>query len=381
MPAQLTTAEQQRVDQITRTQKRTGADAIRAINLVRARRGIDPIEQKAVYSYIRGETHTRSATERRGVSPTVTKGHIRTFMSARRRLIQEADGQYRVTWADIVEEAGLDLDCGQRTIENAIRASTGVRYRPARPKVAIKETDAVKRRAFVKLHLKKPATYWTKRPTKTKAGVNGYFDCKSWPLALTPDQKSHFNKTRTFGHLRLPSEGTDRGFTTPRMNHSFLGIPSINVAAVVSEDRIVLWKVVEGTWNGERAAETYEHIGKVFKKRFGERKSYTLVEDGDRKGNQSNKGKAAKKKHKIRSLTLSPRTPSLMPLDYSIWHAVLGKMADCEPAGREPRADFIKRLRRCAMSLSRTYIAKVVGRMKANLQAISDAKGYTPKND
>lgn len=43
-------------------------------------------------------------------------------------------------------------------------------------------------------------------------------------------------------------------------------------------------------------------------------RKFHLVEDGDRKGFQSNKGKAAKEEMKIASLTLPPRSPSLMPL-------------------------------------------------------------------
>ena len=93
------------------------------------------------------------------------------------------------------------------------------------------------------------------------------------------------------------------------------------------------------------------------------------------------KRKISKQKHKIKALVLPPRTPSLMPLDYSIWKAVLTKMRKCEPDGRESKADFIARLRRCAKGLSKVYVGRVVGKMKENLKALKAAKGYTPKND
>jgi hypothetical protein len=381
MPAQLTAAEQERIDQLVRKEKKSGAHASNAINMARKKRGIEHIEKKAIYSYIRGETHTRTGSDERGANAIVTKAHIRTLLQTRRRLIQAADGEERVTYKDVIDEANLDLNCCQKTIEVAIRKATELRYRPARAKVQIKEQDAKLRRVFVKKWLKKPKGFWSKQPRPKKGGVHGYYDCKLFPLALTPAQKKRFNQTTVVGHLRLPSEGTDRGFTKPRQKHAFLGMPSVNIAAVVSQDRIIMWKAVEGSWNGARAAETYEHMGKALKKRFGEKRSFTLVEDGDRKGNQSNKGKNAKKKAKIHALTLPPRTPSLMPLDYSIWKEVLKRMKACEPTARETKGDFIDRLRRCAMRLPRGYVGRVLDRMKDNLKALKEAKGYTPKND
>lgn len=113
----------------------------------------------------------------------------------------------------------------------------------------------------------------------------------------------------------------------------------------------------------------------------GSRRKYTLVEDGDRKGNQSNKGVAAKTAAKISPLVLPPRTPSLMPLDYSIWQAVEQRLVDAMPDGTETKEDFLVRLRRCAVTLPKKHVAAAVKRMKANLKALVESKGFTPKND
>ena len=55
---------------------------------------------------------------------------------------------------------------------------------------------------------------------------------------------------------------------------------------------------------------------------WGRRASYHIVEDGDRKGNQSKKGIDAKIAAGIRATTLPPRSPSLMPLDNCIWKEI-----------------------------------------------------------
>lgn len=49
--------------------------------------------------------------------------------------------------------------------------------------------------------------------------------------------------------------------------------------------------------------------------------------------------------------------------------------------GEKSQEDFLKRLRTIATSLPKSYIKSVIARMKRNLKALVEAKGYTPKND
>ena len=90
------------------------------------------------------------------------------------------------------------------------------------------------------------------------------------------------------------------------------------------------------------------------------------AEDGDRKGFKSGKSNAAKEEMKIDTLALPPRSPSLMPLDYSLRTQIDLKMAACEPTGRETKAAFLARLKRCARSLPKATVRKTVMRMKAD---------------
>ena len=80
--------------------------------------------------------------------------------------------------------------------------------------------------------------------------VHGFMDNKNFPLPLTEAQRKRLRTTRVTGHLRKPSEGTSRGFTKPRDNHSLTGIPSVNIAAAVAKNRVIMWTVCEGPWNG-----------------------------------------------------------------------------------------------------------------------------------
>ena len=80
-------------------------------------------------------------------------------------------------------------------------------------------------------------------------------------------------------------------------------------------------------------------------------------------------------------MTLPPRTPALMPLDYSLWRQIEDPMFDTEPAARESKAAFLARLEKCAKSLPKGVVSKQIGRTKGNIQGIIDAGGYHAKND
>ena len=114
-------------------------------------------------------------------------------------------------------------------------------------------------------------------------------------------------------------------------------------------------------------------------RKWGRRSRYTIVEDGDRKGNTSGKGIKAKARAKIYAMTLPPRTPSLMPLDYAIWYRIITKVMEDAPEGKETKDEFLARLRTIATSLPKGYVKSVIGRMRGNVQALVDSKGFTPK--
>jgi hypothetical protein len=371
---QLTVDEQCLIDDVMREEKGSATDAWRRINAKRQQRSTRDVDKSAVHRYARGETHRRDAAEKRGRKKSLSKRDVLKLDKARRRLIIKASNEERVTYNDVVKEAGLtDVAC-RRVCEDALRAE-GVAFKTPRRKIQISDDDAKHRLEMANVWIKRPATYWSK-------SVHAYVDNKSFPIPLTPTQRSRFRQTMVTGHLRKASEGIDRGFTKPREKHSFVGIPSVTISAAVAKDKIIMWHVVPGTWNGAAAASMYEdHLKPALVRAWGRRARYTIVEDGDRKGNTSGKGIAAKARSRIYATTLPPRTPSLMPLDYSIWQAIVKKMIANSPKGVETKDAFLTRLHKITQTLPKGYVKSVIGRMRGNIQALLDAQGFTPKND
>jgi hypothetical protein len=362
------------IDKSARARGNGAADATRAVNQRRAARGVAPIHQSAVYMYVKGISHPAGATETRGRKRVLTPKDADKLDRVRKRLVKAANNQYRVTYADVVAAADMEGRACQRTCEEALR-SKGVRFRQPRKKILLTEEDAKVRVETLKAWLKRPKKYW-------QTGVHAWVDNKSWVMPLTPKQRAKYRQTLITGHLRKPSEGTEKGMTKPRQNHSFLGIPSVCATAAVAKDRVILWHAQDGKWNGQKAADTYSgQLLKALRRTWGPRKSYTIVEDGGRKGNQSQKGIDAKSACGIKALTLPPRTPSVMPLDFSIWKAIEKRLVQTAPKTTETKDAFLQRLKSCAQKLPKNYVKSVIARMRPNMQDIVDADGYAPKND
>jgi len=372
MPSQLTEKETDLIDGMLRDRQNHPMDTFRAVNKARKAAGADEVNKTTAYRYINGETHRRGRFDGRGNTKQWTKSDARKLFNTRKRLIKAGTG--RVTHEQVHRESGLQQKFCQRVAEEALR-SLGVRYRRPRSKIYIDTDDAKVRWRVCKVWAKRPTAYWTN-------AVDAYIDNKQWPLPLTPKQRKHFQQTCVSGHLRTQAEGVEQGFTRPRQKHAWIGMPSVNIAAAVNKNRFLMWRVVKGSWNGAAAADLYKGpLLSALRRTYGKKTSYAIVEDGDRKGFQSGKGIKAKKESGIRSIKLPPRTPSLMPLDFSLWQKIMEKMVAAAPKGTESKKVFLARLERTAHSLPRSVHLKAVSRMKKNCQAIVDAKGWHPKND
>ena len=375
MVAHMTFKEQEMVKKMTGHTKKTGAEAARKVIKMRLARNAEPLEHTAVYRFIRGQTHKKIDDDKRGrPKKSLTKKDIQLLQQARRRLIKSADGEKRITWMMVLEEAALPDPPCLRVVQDTMRQH-GVRFRHPRNKIALTQEDAKMRLGVGRRWGLKPKSFWTKK-------VHGYYDNKAYPLPLSPKQRAKLRQTRITGHLRTPSEGVEQGFTKPRTAHSLIGVPSVTISAMVAKDRVIMWHVVEGRWNGQKAADVYQGpMLKSLQRVWGKKRSFTIVEDGDRKGNQSNKGINAKKAVHIKAMKLPPRTPCWMPLDYAIWDRIMTKVMDGAPEGRESKQEFLVRLKKCATSLPKSWVAAQIGRMKKLIQGVVIAKGYHSKDD
>ena len=338
-----------------------------------------PPGANAVYRYLRGETHVTTSKETRGAKPVLGKGAMKVYNEVRKDLQKTANNEYVVTWASIAEAGQRALrrrGMLKRTEEGwcedylrkKMRDVLGVGKRPAPQRIGRDPADERRRLSKAAKWEDEPASFWTDDVA--------YLDNKSFVEALTPTQRTRMLQVRTGHHLRTAAECKNTTYVVPKGGRMLPGIPSVEISAVVHRDRIVMWRVTKQKWCGAEAANMYADLGKVLKRVFGHnRRKFRLVEDGDPKGYQSKKGKDAKDTARIESWQLPPRSPDLMPLDYSLWARIESRMFATAPSGRETHEAFLSRLRATAFGLSRAEVAGAVRQMKGRISAVVKSKG------
>ena len=134
-------------------------------------------------------------------------------------------------------------------------------------------------------------------------------------------------------------------------------------------------------FGASEAEAMYADLGKALRKVWGPKRKFRVVEDGDRKGFQSGKGKDEKKAQKIESWGLPVRTPEWMPLDFSLWAEIEERVLGNHNYTDETAKAYKARVRRVAATLSRPMVKRVLARVPEQIVATDEAKGKHLKRD
>ena len=207
-----------------------------------------------------------------------------------------------------------------------------------------------------------------------------HLDNHAFKVATTTAGRKLLAKRVVRGVYRKKSKSLRPGHVKPNSKlHLGLG-KGILKAGGVGGGKVLVWHTIEGSWSGETAATFYtEVVRPALDNHYGARRKYCILEDNDPTGNQSNKGKAAKRAAKLEILALPKRSPELNVMDYAVWTAVERRMRAQEkkwPAGKqETRAEFVRRLDRVAWSLPKEFIDKSIGDLQRRCERLYEARG------
>ncbi len=106
---------------------------------------------------------------------------------------------------------------------------------------------------------------------------------------------------------------------------------------------------------------------------------WVVLEDNDPTGYKSHKAIDAKSSVGISTLDLPRRSPDLNVLDYCLWHEINVRMRKQEKkmskAKKEPRVQYLERLRRTALMLPTQLVQRGVKDMRRRVGLIVQAKG------
>ena len=366
-----------------RRQGKNPNDILCQLIKTRGKRGIAGPSSSAVYRFLNGETYQRSEVEERGRKTSLPPRLVQVGSEQRRKLIKAAANEYLVTWADVhkatkkaLRARGLltkttpmpSLDWFARLV----RENADIRARPGKTRIT-HTAEYEKKRYKQGLKWKKfGKTFWRK-------GIHAYIDNKKFVCPRNAKERKLFRATKIRHHLRTPSEGQEAMFKLPKRGHMLSGIPSIEVTAAVGQDGIIMWHINDG-WNGEKAATMYAKLGAVLRSKYGNKRKFNVVEDGDPKGYQSGKGVAAKAEQRIESWKLPPRSPGWMPLDYSLWHEIERRTL-AKNIQLKSKVAYGRNLRKTALSLRPSLVHACLDKMKGNIDETVRSFGKHTKMD
>lgn len=289
-----------------------------------------------------------------------------------KKLIKSAGAQNEISLAVIKRRSKCKFSL--RTIHRALRKK-GIKFRKMRSKPILTKADIKDRFEFAKKYRSKTRAWWLKN-------IHMHIDNKVFSCYVNAKARAYAAMRSVRGAYRLPSQGLDDGYVVVNKSMRYNpGVRSAIVSAGVGKGRVLMWDVLQQKkWTGASAAKMYAGpLKAACSAAWPHKCKFNVLEDNDPTGYKSKKGIAAKIANGIKAFELPKRSPDLSVCDYAIWKEVNKKMRRQEKkfskSKRETRDDFLKRLRRAALSLPQTFIDKSIGNMVERCRRLYESKG------
>ena len=309
---------------------------------------------------------------RRGPVRKLTQTKVAAVATKLEALVKKAGGKYEVTAAMLRKSARVKVS--SRVMMKRLREQQGTRWYRMRSKPMLTEADIKARYKFGKDFGDKPMGWWSKH-------LHLIIDVKFFPVHLHAPARRHVAQSGTRGVYRKEGQQLTEGYCKPNPKLKYnTGAKGVHVLAGVGNGKVLLWEYIEGRWNAAEAARLYSGpMKKALQETYPMRRRYNVLEDNDPAGFRSKAGLQAKVEAKIDTFEIPKHSPQLNLCDYWLWKAVNTKMREAEgtfaDTKRETREEFLRRLRRVAMSLGSHEIENAVGSMKRRCQDLRKAKG------
>lgn len=319
-----------------------------------------------------------SVGEGSGRPKEITPAQYKKLKKAWQRLLKREKGEKEVT-VDMIK-AAAGIDCCNRVILDAFHEEN-IWFQKLKEKPVLEDEDVVDRSHWTKAHAKVTEEEWVEKRRGSKS-PHAVIDGKKWPLYLDQQGRAHVARRCVRGAYQQVGAVPDRSVVRPKKEMKF-SAPGIYVQCAVIKGRVAMWEYMDGSWNGEEAANMYKGpLLSALKKAYPgkpNKEPWVVLEDNDPAGYKSGKARRAKESVNIVTDDLPRRSPDLNVLDYYVWHAVNMRMRAQERTFRksfkESKKAYLKRLRQTALRLSRAELAKAMKGMRRRVLAIKKEGG------
>ena len=334
----------------------------------RGRSGIAAPNITNVRKALKGQSYRRGKKETRGRNRKLSRRTVMKLNAMRQHLIETLNNEGEVHWKTLLRRARVRVH--PTTAARSFKAE-GIDVKWRRPRERPQrdaEHEAERERVCSRWRFL-PADYFTDR-------VDMIIDNKQFKVPTSARGLRYLKSTRIRGHLRTRQEGRKKGFTKPNQKRNKVNPGGkVNVCAAIIGGRIRVWHYLPATWNGQTAADLYQHtLAPALATHRGEKAKYAVVEDNDPTGYKSNKAKAVKRSKGIEPIEWPRYSPDLNPLDFYVWHEVEEKALQ-SLSGPTTMVAYKKKLRRLALALPEAEVREAVESMRTRAKAVLDAAG------
>ena len=334
----------------------------------RARSGVKMPNITTLRTYLRGRPHRCGKVETHDRKRSLSRCNVLAMNAARVKFIKATEGTRQATW-DLVRAKARAPRAHRTTVARAFnREGMDVKLRRCREKPQ-RKAEHEKERMDSCGNMRR----W---PLKRFLEDFDLIIDKCFAVPTTPAARVHKKKQKMVNQLRTRAEGLQKNFTKPKAKAHRRNLGgSVTLCAGISNCRIVLWEYVRA-WNGQVAADMHKGpIMKVLAKHRGVKPSYLIAEDNDPTGYKSGKAETEKRRLGLRAIDWPRYSPDLMPLDFTLWEDIEGRLELGAPKGKESVAAFKKRLRRVALGTPAATVHAAVATMRKRANMIWEAKG------
>ena len=310
-------------------------------------------------------------TFKRGAPKALEPKDVSRLVKTLKSMVQTAKARYEVTLAMLKHKAKITV-C-DRVVRKAL-LSRGIKFRKMRVKPVLTKKDRKLRYRFAGLNRNKTRSWWLRK-------IQLHWDLKNFPVYVNRQGREYAARREVRGVYRKIGQGLDEGYVAIDKSLRYNpGVKAARIAACVGKGRVRVWHEVGKKWNGRVAAETYSGpVAQALRRGWPGKRKFLMLEDNDPTGFKSRKGEAAKAKEKIEIFEIPKRSPDLNVCDYALWKAVSRKMRKQErsfPASkRETRDEYLKRLKKAATSLPKSFVDKAIGDMAERCRRLYNARG------
>ena len=247
--------------------------------------------------------HGKTASPGSGAPVQFSAKDLDKVLKVTEAMVKKANAQQEVTMAMILAKAGITVS--QKTVREGLKENKYSFFK-LKQKPLLEDADYGKRADWTTKRKRRTGVQWsTDKPHAT-------IDNKRFQKTCCKKSREYSARQSVRGAYMKKGAQPKRWLVKPKNGSNTVKYSGVTITAGVINGKVRFWHYVEGRWNATQAVIMYRKLHKALTKAFPSHKGpFTIIEDNDPTGYKCRRAIDEKKKLKIHTDDLPPRSPDL----------------------------------------------------------------------